>query len=104
MKIALCLTLGCLAACAAGEPVGPVSAPAPAGALECALRAAGEAGYSPTAGGVGDGYLTVTQLGRTYTVSVAQGVMRVVVNAGDRQADRDARAVLAACASPPPAQ
>lgn len=46
-------------AAAAGCASNPVafSAPAPAGALECALRQAAQLGYQPTAGGVSSGYI-----------------------------------------------
>jgi hypothetical protein len=100
MKIALCLAIGCLTACAAGEPVGPVSGPAPAGALECALTFATQRGYSPVAGGLDSGFL---RLGTAYNsdvlvVTYSAGVLRAVGHGG-REPQRDIRALLAACGS-----
>lgn len=57
-KLLAVVVLGSAVACG-GSPVRTFSAPAPEGGLACALRAANELGYTPTRGGVNDGYVLV---------------------------------------------
>lgn len=96
------------AACGRGYAVGPVTGPAGAGSLECALRFATEAGYKPVGGGVSDGYIRfeqpytvplVTGVGartREVTVTVASGQMRAVGSA-DRLAQTHIREIAQHC-------
>jgi hypothetical protein len=82
---------------------GPVEAPAPAGALECARVDLLARRYTITAGAVADGYLNFQGVadGPTYyttRVSYAGGILRAVSTGGGRQGQEDIRAMLAACA------
>ena len=105
--VPIALALLSVAACGGGYARGPVTTPAPRGALECVLRAAAEQGYQPVAGGISDGFIRFEQRYwtgilvpkehiREVTVTVASGQMRITASA-DRQAQSDIRSFAAAC-------
>lgn len=51
---------------ACGNPARSYNVPAPAGALDCALRVMGPLGYSPVAGGTSSGFIKFNRrVGRT---------------------------------------
>lgn len=109
-----------LAAACGGSPVQSYSAPAPQGALECSLRTMAGLGYTPTAGGVSDGYIRFARtfqrgmLGRSthtdaITVTSAMNQLRITVvgvNKDNKQtkasdeATGHAQAIMSGCSNP----
>ena len=109
-----------LAAACGGSPVRSYSAPAPQGALECSLRTMAGLGYTPTAGGVSDGYIRFARtmqrglLGRdthtdAITVTSAMNQLRITVvgmNEKNEQtkatdeATGHAQAIISGCSNP----
>lgn len=88
MRLALLLpALAALASTAcAGNPVRSYTAPAPANALDCALRITAGLGYTPVAGGVNDGFI---RLARTTDRNIGGAIASVMVPGRSNPAKED---------------
>ena len=87
MRTTSMLLLVFAGACA-GNPARSYVAPAPEGALACALRTTAGLGYSPVGGGVADGYIKLTRPARYTEGERAQEVGTRVMTLGLKGSNR----------------
>jgi hypothetical protein len=103
LRVIAVAVLGAMTGACAGAtyPAGPVSAPAPPAALECAMREATGHGYTVAAGGKDAGYVRFTRYtGGTFTATLAGGVLHLVGTGDSRRTQQDIRNLLAVCTDP----
>lgn len=67
------------------SPIRTIAAPAPAGALDCSLRTLTGLDYTPTRGGVQDGYIVLERVRAGGFLGVDQITERITVTEANRQ-------------------